>query len=212
MRKKPKEPIFGCLLSSFTKSNQRKPTHCGEEIIKQGKPVCRLESIKELLEEEVVNCTTSLEREELNKWSHDQDKNEGEIQQTGGQKAASCQGNSCSLADDMLNYFFEMMHTSPDLFSQSLCRAKGVCPDTPYSYSTPRLLKVESHSWCSKHFSGTLDLFSSPNCSPSRQEMNSVSLFTCSNHSLLSFSSSPLRLVEKPVSSSGSNRNEPDAS
>ena len=113
MRKKPKEPIFGCLLSSFTKSNQRKRTHCGEEIIKQGKPVCRLESIKELLEEEVVNCTTSLEREELNKWSHDQDKNEGEIQQTGGQKAASCQGNSCSLADDMLNYFFEMMHTSP---------------------------------------------------------------------------------------------------
>ena len=116
MRKKPKEPIFGCLLSSFTKSNQRKPTHCGEEIIKQGKPVCRLESIKELLEEEVVNCTRSLEREELNKWSHDQDKNEGEIQQTAGQKAASCQGNSCSLADDMLNYFFEMMHTSPDLF------------------------------------------------------------------------------------------------
>ena len=57
MRKKPKEPIFGCLLSSFTKSNQRKPTHCGEKIIKQGKPVCRLESIKELLEEEVVNCT-----------------------------------------------------------------------------------------------------------------------------------------------------------
>lgn len=139
MRKKPKEPIFGCLLSSFTKSNQRKPTHCGEEIIKQGKPVCRLESIKELLEEEVVNCTRSLEREELNKWSHDQDKNEGEIQQTGGQKAASCQGNSCSLADDMLNYFFEMMHTSRELFSQSLCRAKGVCPDTPYSYSTLRL-------------------------------------------------------------------------
>ena len=124
--------------------------------------------MKELLEEEGVNCTTSLEHEELNKWSHDQDKNEAEIQQTGSQKAASCQGNSYSLADDMLNYFFEMMHTSPDLFSQSLSRAKGVCSDTPYLYSSPKLLKGESRSWYSKHFSGTPDLFSSPNCSLSR--------------------------------------------
>ena len=98
--------------------------------------MCRLESMKELLEEEVVNCTTSLERGDLNKWSHDQDKNEAEIQQTGSQKAASCQGNSYSLADDMLNYFLEMMRTSPDLFSQFLSRATGVCPDTPYLYSS----------------------------------------------------------------------------
>ena len=42
--------------------------------------------------------------------------------------------------------------------------------------------------------------------------MNSVSLFSCSNHWLLSSASSSLRLVEQPVSSSGSNRNEPDAS
>ena len=113
--------------------------------------------------------------------------------------------------DDMLNFFFEMMHMSPDLFSQSLSRAKSVCPDTPDLYSAPRRLKGKSHSWCSKHFSGTPDLFSSRNCSPSRQELNSVSLSSCSNHSLLSSSSSPLRLVEQPVSSSGSNRNEPDA-
>ena len=52
--------------------------------------MCRLESMKDLFEEEVVNCTTSLEREELNKWSHDQDKNETEIQQTGSKKAVSC--------------------------------------------------------------------------------------------------------------------------
>ena len=97
--------FFVGFFSSFTKDNQRKPTHCGEEIMKQVKAVCRLESMKELLEEEVVNCTTSLGREELNKWPHDQDENEAEIQQTGGQKAASCQGNSYSLADDMLNYF-----------------------------------------------------------------------------------------------------------
>ena len=55
--------------------------------------MCRLESTKELLEEEVV-CTTFLEHKELNKWSHDQDKSEAEIQQTGSQKAASYQGNS----------------------------------------------------------------------------------------------------------------------
>ena len=39
--------------------------------------------------------------------------------------------------------------------------------------------------------------------------MNSVSLFSCSNHSLLSSSSSPLRLVDQPASDS--NINEPDA-
>ena len=95
--------------------------------------------MKELLEEEVVNCTTSPEREELNKWSHDQDKNEAEIQQAGSQKAASCQGNSYSLADDMLNYFFEMIRTSPDLFSQSLSRAKGVCSDTIFIFFSKTL-------------------------------------------------------------------------
>ena len=42
--------------------------------------MCPLELTKELLEEEVV-CTTSLEYKELNKWSHDQDKSEVEIQQ-----------------------------------------------------------------------------------------------------------------------------------
>ena len=41
--------------------------------------------------------------------------------------------------------------------------------------------------------------------------MNSVSLFSCSNHSLFSSSSSPLRLIEQPASSSDSNTNEPDA-
>ena len=112
----------------------------------------------------------------------------------------------------MLNDSFEMMHISSDLFSQSLSRAKVIRCDTPYLYSSPTLLKGECHSWCSKHLSGTRDLFSSPNCSPSRQEMNSVSLFSSSNHLLLSSSSSSLRLVEKLVSSSGSIRNGPDAS
>ena len=164
-----------------------KPTHCQEEIIKQGKVVCGLESTEELPVEEVV-CTTSLKHEGLNKWSHDQNKNETESHQAGSQEAASHdQGNSFSLkADDMLNYTFEMMHTSPELFSQSLSRAKGVCPDTPGLYSSPRLLKGESRSWCSKDLSGTPDLFSSPGCSPIRQEMNSVSLSSCSYHWLLS--------------------------
>ena len=111
----------------------------------------------------------------------------------------------------MLNESFEMIHTSPDLFSQSLSRAKVISSDTPYLYSSPRLLKDESLSWCSKHFSGTRDLFSSPNCSPSGQEMNSVSLLSCSNHSLFSPSTSLVRLVEQPASPSDSNGNEPDA-
>ena len=104
-----------------------------------------------------------------------------------------------------------MMHTSPDLFLKSLSRAKVIRCDTPYLFSSPTLLKGECHSWCSKHLSATRDLFSAPNYSPSGQEMNSVSLFSSSNHLLLSPSSSPLRLVEQPASSSDSNRNEPDA-
>ena len=210
-RSKQKRHSSVNLHKRFMKNN--KPTHCQEEIIKQGKVVCGLESNEEFLEEEVV-CTTSLKHEEPNKWSHDQKKNETEIHQSGSQEAAfHDQGNSFSLAaDDMLNYSFEMMHTSHELFSQSLSHAKGVFPDTPDLYSSPRLFKGKSRSWSSKHLSGTPELFSSPGWSPSRQEMNSVSLFSCSNHSLFSSSSSPLCLVEKPASSSDSNRNESDAS
>ena len=201
-RSKQKRHSSVNLQSSFMKND--KPTHCRDELIKQEKVLCALESTEESREEEVV-CTRSLQHQVLNKWSHNQT-TKAEIRQ-----AASHQGNSYWSVDDMLNDSFEMMHTSPDLFSQSLSRAKVISSGTPYLYSSPKLLKSDSHSWCSKHFSGTPDLFSSPNCSPSRQEMNSVSLFSCSNHSLFSSSSSPLLLVEPPASSSDSNRNEPDA-
>ena len=189
------------LQSSFMKND--KPTHCRDELIKKEKVLCGLESAEESSEEEVV-CTRSLQHQGRNKWSHNQ-----KIK-AGIRQAASNQGNSYS-SNDVLNDSFEMMHTSPNLFSQSLSRAKVIRSDTPYLYSSPKLLKDDSHSWCSKHFSGTPDLFSFPNCSPSRQEMNSVSLFSCSNHSLFSSSSSPLLLVEQPASSSDSIRNEPDA-
>ena len=105
-----------------------------------------------------------------------------------------------------------MMHTSSEFFSLFLSRAKGVCPNTPGLYSSPTLLEGKSRSWCSKHLSGTPDLFSFPGYSPSRKEMNSVSLFSFSNHSLLSSSSSPICSDEQQFSSSDSNRNEPDAS
>ena len=200
-RRKQKRHSSVNLQSSFMKND--KPTHCLDELIKKEKVLCGLESTQESREEEVV-CTRSLQHQVLDKWSHDQNIKE-EIRQ-----AASHQGNSYWSGDDMLNDSFEMMHTSPDLFSQSLSRAKVIRSDTPYLYSSPKLLKGDSHSWCSKHFSGTPDLFSSLNCSPSRQEMKSVSLFSCSNHSLFSSSSSPLLLVEQPASSSESNRNEPD--
>ena len=190
------------LQSSFMEND--KSTHCRDELIKKDKVLCGLESAEESREEEVV-CTRSLQHQVLNTWSHDQ-KIKVEIPQ-----AASNQESSYSSEDDVLIDSFEMMHTSPDLFSQSLSRAKVIRSDTPYLHYSPRLLKGESHSWYSKHFSGTPDLFSSPNCSPSGQEMNSVSLFSCSNHSLFTSSSSPLLLVEQPASSSDSNRNEPDA-
>ena len=200
-RSKQKRHSSVNLQSSFMKND--KPTHCRDELIKQEKVLCALESTEESREEEVV-CTRSLQHQVLNKWSHDQNI-KAEIRQ-----AASHQGNSYWSVDDMLNDSFEMMHTSPDLFSQSLSRAKVISSGTPYLYSSPKLLKGDSHSWCSKHFSGTPGQFCSPNCSPSRQEMNSVSLFSCSNHSLFSFSLSPLLLVEQPASSSDSNRNELD--
>ena len=56
-RSKQKRHSSVNLQKRFMKNN--KPTHCQEEIIKQGKVVCGLESTEELLEEEVV-CTTSL--------------------------------------------------------------------------------------------------------------------------------------------------------
>ena len=64
-------------------------------------------------EGEVV-CTRSLQHQVLSTWSYDQ-KIKAEIRQ-----ATSNQGNSYSSGDDVLIDNFEMMHTSPDLFSQSL--------------------------------------------------------------------------------------------
>ena len=200
-RSKQKRHSSVNLQSSFMKND--KPTRCRDELIKKEKVLCGLESTEESRDEEVV-CTRSLRHQVLNKWSHDQ-KIKAEIPQ-----AVSNQGNSYSSGDNVLIDSFEMMHTSPDLFSKSLCREKVIRSDTPYLHYSSRLLKGECHSWSSKHFNGTPDLFPSPNCSPSRQEMNSVSLFSCSNHSLFSSSSSPLLLFEQPASSSDSNINELD--
>ena len=149
-RSKQKRHSSVNLQSSFMKND--KPTHCRDELIKKDKVLCGLESAEESREEEVL-CTRSLQHQVLNKWSHDQ-KIKAQIRQ-----AASNQGNSYWSGDDMLNDSFEMMQTSPDLFSQSLSRAKVLRSDTPYLYSSPKLLKGDSHSWCSKHFSKTPDLF-----------------------------------------------------
>ena len=146
VRRKQKSHSSVNLQSSFM--NNDKSTHCRDELIKKEKVLYSLESTEESRKEEVV-CTRSLQHQVLNKWSHDQ-KIKAEIRQ-----AVSNQGNSYSSGDDMLIDSFEMMHTSPDLFSQSLSRAKVISSETPYLYYSPRLLKGESHSWCSKHFSGT---------------------------------------------------------
>ena len=110
-RSKQKRHSSVNLQSSFMKND--KPTHCRDELIKKEKVLCGLESAEESRKEEVV-CTRSLQHLVLNKWSHDQ-KIKAEMRQ-----AAYHQGNTYWSGDDMLNESFEVMHTSPDLFSQSL--------------------------------------------------------------------------------------------
>ena len=51
----------------------------------------------------------------VHKWSHDQ-----KIKAESLMRSASRQGDSYWSGNDMLNDSFEMMHSSPDLFSQSL--------------------------------------------------------------------------------------------
>ena len=143
-RSKQKSHSSVNLQSSFMKND--KPTHCRDELIKKEKVLCGLEAAEESREEEAV-CTRSLQHQVLNTWSHDQ-KIKAEIRQ-----AASNQGNSYLSGDDMLIDSFQMMHTSRDLFSQSLSRAKIISSDTPYLYYSPRLLKGESYCRYSKHFS-----------------------------------------------------------
>ena len=98
-RRKQKRHSFVNLQSSFMKND--KPTHCRDELIKKEKVLCGLESTQESRKEDVV-CTRSLQHQELNKWSHDQNI-KAEIRQ-----AASHQGNSYWPGDDMLNDSFEM--------------------------------------------------------------------------------------------------------
>ena len=60
------EPIFCLFTQQF---HEEQTTEAYSLWTRNNEAVCRLKSVKELLEEEVVNCTTSLEREELNKRS-----------------------------------------------------------------------------------------------------------------------------------------------
>ena len=66
-RSKQKRHSSVNLQKRFMKNNKL-VRHCQEEIVKQGRVVCGLESTEEFLEEEVV-CITSLKHEEPNKWS-----------------------------------------------------------------------------------------------------------------------------------------------
>ena len=70
----------------------------------------------------------------VNKWSHDQ-KIKAEVRRAESlMRSASRQGDSYWSGDDMLNDSFEMMHISPDLFSQSLSRAKVIFVVTRHIY------------------------------------------------------------------------------
>ena len=83
-RKKTMEPIF-CWFTQQFHEEQSTEAYSLWRRNNKGREGCVPLRINKL-EDEVVNCTTSLEREELNKWSHDQDKNEAEIQQTEAKK------------------------------------------------------------------------------------------------------------------------------
>ena len=151
--------------------------------------------------------------------SHDRDTNE-----TDDQQGSRSTGKECTLVDhhgnsERLESGFEMsngdfdMSSSPVLFSQSLSRVEQNCSKTPDLFSSPGVFNCEPFSCCSKHLSKTPDLFSSPRSSPShthsvsRQEMNSVSLFSSSDHSHIS-SSSPFSSRARPTSSPVSSENE----
>ena len=174
-------------------------------------------SVEELHEEDNV-CKMPLEHEEVNVVrSHDRDTNEIDDQQ--GSRST---GKECTLVDhqrnsekvksafEMSNDEFFMISSSPDLFSQSLSRVEQNCSKTPDLFSSPGVSNGEPFSSCSRNLSKTPDLFSSPRSSRihthsvSRQEMNSISLFSSSDHSYLSSSSpfsSRVRQPSFPVSS-----------
>ena len=177
-------------------------------------------SVEELHEEDNV-CKMPLEHEEVNVVrSHDRDTNE-----TDDQQGCRSTGKECTLVDhqrnsekvksgfEMSNDEFFMISSSPDLFSQSLSRVEQNCSKSPDLFSSPGVSNGEPFSSCSRNLSKTPDLFSSPRSSRihtrsvSRQEMNSVSLFSSSDHSHLS-SSSPFPPCARPTSCPVSCENE----
>ena len=161
-------------------------------------------SAAEELREEIVVCDNPLEHEEARiKRSHDRDTNEPEDEQ-----GSQTTGKGWTLVDHhgskeepkspylkMAFDSFEVMTSSPNLFSQSVTPMEQNCCETPELFSSPRPFNGESRSFYTKHLSGTPDLFLSTRdprthtYSRSRQEMNSVSLFSCPDHSHLSSSS-----------------------
>ena len=172
-----------------------------QESAKQTAP---FRSAAEELREEIVVCNKPLEQEEARiKRSHDRDTNEPEDERgsqiTGkGRTLVVHHGSNEEPKSpylEMSNDSFEVMTSSPDLFSHSVTPMKENCCETPELFSSPRPFKDESRSSYTKHLSGTPDLFLSTRDprththSRSRQEMNSVSLFSCPDHSHLSSSS-----------------------
>ena len=187
-----------------------------KESTRQTKHLCGSGSAEELHEESIV-CNMPPKQETSNIIrSHDRNTNETEVQQGDPSicnrwTLVGHHGNS-----EMLHNSFEMMSCSGDLFSQSLSRMEENCSKTPDLFSSPRLFNGESRSCCIKHLSVTPDLFPSPRSpsshthSRSRQEMNSVSLFSCSDHSHLA-SSSRFPALVRSTSLPGSSENEADA-
>ena len=99
--------------------------------------------------------------------SHDRDTNETDVQQIG---QTACKGwapdnyhrHKLFSRDEISNNSFQMMTSSPDLFSQSLSCVKEVCYEIPVVFSSPRLINEQLRcSMCTKQLIRTPVLFSS---------------------------------------------------
>ena len=180
--------------------------------MRQSKDVHRSNSTDEFHEKDIV-CNTPLRYEQTERiQSRDDDYNANETgngQQGDRLTSMDLHGNS---AVSMLNESCDMMASaifSPDLFSQSLSVVEGRSK-TADLFSSPRLVEDKTRSRYT-HGSSTPDLFSPSTSfvvharSCSKEELNSVPLFSTSECSFFSSESPVLRVVYENEAASLSN-------
>lgn len=193
------------LLKSLLLSNQRKciSRNCRDDVndisTKRSKLFCRSGRAEEFHEKDIVCNTplrdiqTSIIRSRVRNANETEEDHQGN--HTIGERLTSIDhhdNNEVSMLNDSCDVMSGTPF-SPDLFSQSLSVMEECCSKTPDLFSSPRLANGESR--CTEH-STTPELFSSPRRfgvhtrSCTKEELNSVSLFSSSECSYLSSASS----------------------